>query len=263
MLDPPGHKAGSGPQYAGGPGPNATSRGRDAGARRRDAGVHGGDPAVRGPSRGREAGAPGRDAATRGPSRGRQAPPGPPLRWWGSRPGRAGIALVIGGALIGLLGTLLTGSEPGAVLGILLLAGTAAGALAVRPRAAYLIIPVPAPAYLAAAILALYGAWPGSFWGEPQDLGQFSLGLLWQPPNTDPEVYYRDGDRPWFAEYHWHGIELLTGNAFLLGGLALFAVLIAAALRTRVTASRTPTGPAGPAGPSHPASPAPPARATS
>lgn len=154
MLDPPGHKAGSGPQYAGGPGPNATSRGRDAGARRRDAGVHGGDPAVRGPSRGREAGAPGGDAATRRPSRGRQAPPGPPLRWWGSRPGRAGIALVIGGALIGLLGTLLTGSEPGAVLGILLLAGTAAGALAVRPRAAYLIIPVPAPAYLAAAILA-------------------------------------------------------------------------------------------------------------
>ena len=123
----------------------------------------------------------------------------------------------------------------------------------------------PAAGYwaLAAAILALYGAWPGSLWGEPQDLGQFSLGLLWQPPNTDPEVYYRDGDRPWFAEYHWHGIELLTGNAFLLGGLALFAVLIAAALRTRVTASRAPTGPAGPAGPSHPASPAPPARATS
>ena len=35
------------------------------------------------------------------------------------------------------------------------------------------------------------------------------------PPNTDPEIYYRYGDRPWFAEYHWHGIELLTGNAFL------------------------------------------------
>ncbi len=97
---------------------------------------------------------PGRDARARGPSRGRQAPPGPPVRWWGSRPGRAGIALVIGGALIGLLGTVLTGSEPGAALGIFLLAGTAAGALAVRPRAAYLLIPVPAPAYLAAAIAA-------------------------------------------------------------------------------------------------------------
>ena len=39
-------------------------------------------------------------------------------------------------------------------LGIFLLAGTAAGGLAVHPRAAYLIIPVPALAYLAAAILA-------------------------------------------------------------------------------------------------------------
>ena len=101
----------------------------------------------------------------------------------------------------------------------------------------------PAAGYwgLAAAMLVLYGAWPGSLWGEPQDLGQFSLGLLWQPPSTDPEVYYRYGDRPWFAEYHWHGIELLTGNAFLLGGLALFAVLIGAAIRTRLPSRRSPT----------------------
>ena len=89
----------------------------------------------------------------------------------------------------------------------------------------------PAAGYwgLAAAMLVVYGAWPGRLWGEPNDLGQFSLGVIWQPPSTDPEVYYRYGDRPWFAEYHWHGIELLTGNAFLLGGLALLAVLIAAA----------------------------------
>ncbi len=97
----------------------------------------------------------------------------------------------------------------------------------------------PAAGYwaLAAAMLALYGAWPGSLWGEPHDLGQFSLGVLWQPPNTNPEIYYRRGDRPWFAEYHWHGIELLTGNAFLLGGLALLCVLVAAAVRTRVSIS--------------------------
>lgn len=81
-------------------------------------------------------------------------PPAGPRRWWGSRPGRLGIALVIGAALAGLLVTVVTGSEPGVALGIFLLAGTAAGALAVHPRAAYLIIPVPALAYLAAAILA-------------------------------------------------------------------------------------------------------------
>jgi hypothetical protein len=80
--------------------------------------------------------------------------PAGPQRWWGSRPGRLGIALVIGGALAGLLVTVVTGNEPGVALGIFLLAGTAAGVLAVHPRAAYLIIPVPALAYLAAAILA-------------------------------------------------------------------------------------------------------------
>ncbi len=123
----------------------------------------------------------------------------------------------------------------------------------------------PAAGYwgLAAAMLVLYGAWPGRLWGEPHDLGQFSLGVLWQPPNTDPEVYYRHGDRPWFAEYHWHGIELLTGNAFLLGGLALLAVLIAAAVRTRLpsrpTHSHSPTSliptPTSPISPGTPTTP--------
>jgi alpha-1,2-mannosyltransferase len=130
------------------------------------------------------------------------------------------------------------------------------------PRAAR----CPAAGYwaLVAAMLVVYGAWPGRLWGEPNDLGQFSLGVIWQPPNTDPEVYYRYGDRPWFAEYHWHGIELLTGNAFLFGGLALLAILIAAAIRTRLPSrSPTPTSPSTPATPSDPASPAPSARTSS
>ena len=124
----------------------------------------------------------------------------------------------------------------------------------------------PAAGYwgLAAAMLVVYGAWPGRLWGEPNDLGQFSLGVIWQPPSTDPEVYYRYGDRPWFAEYHWHGIELLTGNAFLLGGLALLAVLIAAALRTRLPSpSPTPTSPSTPKPPSDPTRPAPSAHTSS
>jgi hypothetical protein len=151
MLDRPGHRVDSGPRYAGGPGPNARSRQRNPGTRRRGAGPPGpGDAGARG----REAGDRGRAAGAAGPSRGRPGPPAGPQRWWGSRPGRLGIALVIGGALAGLLGTVVTGSEPGLILGIFLLAGTAAGALAVHPRAAYLIIPVPALAYLAAAILA-------------------------------------------------------------------------------------------------------------
>jgi len=96
---------------------------------------------------------------------------------------------------------------------------------------------------LAAAILAVYGAWPGSLWGEPTDLGTFSLGILWQPPNTDPSVYYKDGDQPWFVEYHWHGLQLITGNAFILGGLALFVVLIAATVRVAARARAADRGP--------------------
>jgi len=95
---------------------------------------------------------------------------------------------------------------------------------------------------LAAGMLALYGAWPGSLWGEPRDLGPFSLGLIWQPPNTNPALYYRHGDQPWFVEYRWHGIQMLTGNAYVLGGLGLLAVLVAAAV---CCYEATPSGTAG------------------
>ena len=98
-------------------------------------------------------------------------------------------------------------------------------------------------ALLATAIVALYGAWPGSLWGEPTDQGAFSLGILWQPPQTDPLTYYARGDQPSYAEYHWHGLQLLTGNVFVLGGLVLLVLLAVAALRI----SRRPD-PAGAAG---------------
>jgi hypothetical protein len=64
------------------------------------------------------------------------------------------VLIVIAAALLGALVTVLSRAEPGATLGICVLAGTAAGATGVRARSAYLIIPVPAPAYLAAATTA-------------------------------------------------------------------------------------------------------------
>lgn len=78
---------------------------------------------------------------------------------------------------------------------------------------------------LAAVLAGVFFAWPGSLWGEPNDLGGFSLGLIWAPPNTNPGTYYRLGDRPWFAEYHWHGLELLTGNLYVLTGMGLLLLL--------------------------------------
>jgi hypothetical protein len=61
---------------------------------------------------------------------------------------------VIGAASLGALITILAGSEPGPVLGVFLVAGTVAAALAVRPRAVFLLIPVPALTYAVAAAAA-------------------------------------------------------------------------------------------------------------
>jgi hypothetical protein len=73
---------------------------------------------------------------------------------WGTRPGRLGVFAVVAAALLGMVITVLAGREPGLILGIFLIAGTIVAALAVRPRATYLIFPVPAPAYAVAALVA-------------------------------------------------------------------------------------------------------------
>jgi hypothetical protein len=101
---------------------------------------------------------PGHQTGPRPPYRGEPGPgaglrSGRP-RWWGTRPGRLGVAFVITGAALGALITVLAGIGPGLVLGLFLVAGTVAAAFAVQPRAVYLIIPVPALAYLTAAIAA-------------------------------------------------------------------------------------------------------------
>jgi alpha-1,2-mannosyltransferase len=87
-----------------------------------------------------------------------------------------------------------------------------------------------AAAGLAVGIVGIFGAWPGSLWGEPRDLGGFSKGLIWAPPNTNPETYLRLGDRPWYVEYHWHGLQLIAGNLYVLAGIALFALLVVLAV---------------------------------
>jgi len=72
----------------------------------------------------------------------------------GSRAGRFGVLMVIGSSALGALATVLAGREPGTLLGVFLVVGTVVGTLVVRPRASHLIIPAPAPAYLAAALAA-------------------------------------------------------------------------------------------------------------
>ncbi len=59
-----------------------------------------------------------------------------------------------GAAAVGVAATVVTGSEPGALLGICVIIGAAAAVLAVRPTTAYQIIPAPALAYVVAAAVA-------------------------------------------------------------------------------------------------------------
>lgn len=57
-------------------------------------------------------------------------------------------------ALLGMVITVLSGRDPGLILGIFLIAGSIVAALAVRPGASYLIFPVPALAYAVTAVVA-------------------------------------------------------------------------------------------------------------
>ena len=92
---------------------------------------------------------------------------------------------------------------------------------------------------LGAAIVAIFGAWPGRLWGSPHDLGSFSRGLIWAPPNTNPNIYYKLGDQPRYVEYHWHGTQLIVGNLYVLTGIVLLALLMVIAIR----AARSRHGP--------------------
>jgi hypothetical protein len=61
---------------------------------------------------------------------------------------------VAGAAGLGALLTIVTRSDPGLLLGLLVVVGTMAASLAVSARCAYLIIPAPALAYLVAATMS-------------------------------------------------------------------------------------------------------------
>jgi len=73
---------------------------------------------------------------------------------WGRYPAWAGVLTVLAAALLGAALTVASHLEPGRALGILVAAGTVAAGTGVRARSAYAIIPVPALAYTAAALIA-------------------------------------------------------------------------------------------------------------
>jgi hypothetical protein len=88
----------------------------------------------------------------------------------------------------------------------------------------------------------VFGAWPGGLWSLPANTGGYFEGLIWIPPVTDPELYFRLGDQRWYAEYHWHGLQMITGNLYILAGIALFALLVALAVRAAGVVGSPGTG---------------------
>ena len=104
-----------------------------------------------------------RDGAARGPggprdSRGRRNSPrsrasGRPGRW-GALQGGLGVCIIVASAAIGAIVTMVARSAPGFLLGLFVVAGTVAAALAVRPRAGRMIFPVPVLSYLVAALIS-------------------------------------------------------------------------------------------------------------
>jgi glycosyl transferase family 87 len=77
---------------------------------------------------------------------------------------------------------------------------------------------------LAGAVLVVFGAWP-DFWSRTAGLLQGGL-MAYAPGSSFPH-----GDNPGYAEYHWHGLQLIAGNLYVLGGIGLFAVVLVAAGR--------------------------------
>jgi hypothetical protein len=77
-----------------------------------------------------------------------------PGRRMGAMPTRFGVVVICAAAAVGGFLTVVTGGQPGLILSVPLLIGAAIGALAVRQRGSHVLLPVPALAYLVAAMAA-------------------------------------------------------------------------------------------------------------
>ena len=74
-------------------------------------------------------------------------------------------------------------------------------------------------------LVLIFGAWP-QLW-DPQ-AGLTPASLFWYGPAT----FFARGDQPWYHEFHWHGLQLVAGNLFVLTGAVLLAGLAVAAARS-------------------------------
>jgi alpha-1,2-mannosyltransferase len=86
---------------------------------------------------------------------------------------------------------------------------------------------------LGAGMIFFFAAWPDALWENARNLGNLSLGFLWAQANTNPIKFAQHGDQPQYVEYHWHGWQLLWGNAYILAGVALLLIALGIGFRLR------------------------------
>ncbi|MGD0608853.1 MAG: DUF6542 domain-containing protein [Streptosporangiaceae bacterium] len=158
LRDPRWGESGGNGRDAGASGARGSDPGAGAPARRMPAQPDI-SPAGRSPSPMRAVGGGRRGAGTRGggtadPRRPRGA--GSPRRLgpWGAFQGGLGVCLIVASTALGAIVTMVAGKIPGGPLGAFVVIGTIAAALAVRPSAGRMILPVPVLSYLLAALVS-------------------------------------------------------------------------------------------------------------
>jgi alpha-1,2-mannosyltransferase len=78
----------------------------------------------------------------------------------------------------------------------------------------------------AALVVVAFGAWP-RLWPRA-GTGLLQGGLIWYAPVSA----FSSGDNPAYVEYHWHGLQEIAGNLYVIAGSALFVLALAAAAYT-------------------------------
>jgi hypothetical protein len=69
---------------------------------------------------------------------------GPAFRWLGTLATRTAAYILLAGTVLGIIGTVVTGREPGFLLGFFVTVGSIVAALGIRRRRLYMLLPLPA-----------------------------------------------------------------------------------------------------------------------
>lgn len=115
---------------------------------------------------------PGGDELRMGESRRGYATAGAPaLRRLGGLSTRTAILILVGAGLIGVLGTVATGKEPGFLLGFCIVVGSVLAAFTIRRGRLYMLIPMPALLFFIGAVLT------GAYHDRSMDTSTTELGV--------------------------------------------------------------------------------------